>query len=194
MLMMRSLLSIACLLPLAVIPVGAAQTTTPSKCGDRCLTLHGTKNADHGLGFSVAYATTAKTKDCVTYNPMAGVTTQQTRYEFMPPVRKGETYRIEIPLGKHVGGACGWKAVGIFLDVVSVASRREPPKPGVSLLGFSDAPATIQGFELKCRRCAYTRASGAEQAAYLCLTQGPAPNTTLGPGSHDIELNFGKRP
>lgn len=188
----RLLLCMACVLPMAAIPLSGAQTPSSSKCSERCLTLHGRKDADHGLGFSVAYTTTAKTEDCVSHNRMAGVTTAQTRVEFMPPVRKGETYRIEIPLSQHTGGKCGWKLAGVSVDVVSVASRREPPKAGYSLFGFGDTPGTIERLDLKCRRTAYKRAFG-EQAAYLCLTAGQAQYPALGGGSHVIELNFGER-
>lgn len=187
----RLLACMACALPLSAIPLSSAQTAS-SKCGERCLTLHGKKDADHGLGFSVHYRTAVKTADCVSYNRMAGVTTPLTQTEFMPPVRKGESYRIEIPLGQHVGGNCGWKLAGVSVDVVSVASRREPPKAGLSLFGFGDAPGTMQRLDLKCRRFAYQRAFG-EQAAYVCLTDRQAQISALGDGNHVIELNFGPR-
>jgi hypothetical protein len=190
----RWLACLACLFPMAGIPSsGGAQATGSSQCAKPCLTLHGSKDADHGVSFSVAYTTTAKTEDCVTHNGLAGVTTQQSRYEFLPPVRKGETYRIEIPLGKYTGGKCGWKVAAVFLDIVSVASRREPPKPGHSLFLFDDEGGTIQRLDLKCRRSAYKRASGAEQAAYLCQLEGVTPIPALGSDSHVVELNFGTR-
>lgn len=190
----RWLVCLACLFPMTAIPwSGDAQATESSQCGKPCLTLYGRKDADHGLSFSVAYTTTAKTEDCVTHNRLAGVTTQQSRYEFLPPVRKGQTYRVEIPLGKYVGGKCGWKAAGVFLDVVSVASRREPPKPGLSLFLFDDGQGAIQRLDLKCRRSAYKRASGAEQAAYMCQVEGVTPIPVLGSDSHVVELNFETR-
>ena len=194
MLIRGLLVCIACALPLAVVSPSGAQTASLSKCGERCLTLHGKKDPDHGLGFAVAYTTTAKTDDCVMHNRLAGVTVPQTRYEFARPVRKGATYRIEIPLNQHAGGNCGWKTVGVFLDVVSVASRREPPKPGHSLFAFGAAPETIRRVDLKCGRTAYKRASGAEQAAYLCAAEARTRIPALGGGSHVIELNFAGRP
>ena len=183
---------LVCALLLAAFPLDAAQP--PSACGERCLTVHGKKDADHALQFSTAYVTTAQSDDCVTYNRMAGVTTPQYKTEFMPPIRKSETtYRIEIPLTRHIGGKCGWKAVAVSFDVVSVASRREPPKTGMSAFGFGDAPATIARMDLFCRRSSHQRATG-EQAAYNCLTDGKTIYPALGPGSHNIELNFGPRP
>ncbi len=179
------------LLPASPVAVAAAP---PVACGDRCLALQGRKGADFGLGFAVAYTTTATTPGCVTVNRLAGVTTQQTRTVFLLPVRKGETYRIDLPLDTHVGGACGWKPAGVFIDVVSVAPRREPPKPGYTLFLFGDAPGTLQRLDLLCRRTAYRRASGAEQAAYQCQTEGQTAIPPLGPGSHTVELNLKARP
>ena len=191
--MKRWLLCIACVSPMALVPLSAAQPAPSSKCDGRCLTLQGTKNADHGLGFSVAYTTTAITDDCVTHNRLAGVTTQKTRYEFLPPVRKGEAYRIDIPLNAHVGGQCGWKVAGVFVDVMSVASLRLPPKPGHSLFLFGDTPGTLPRLDLKCRRTAYKGSFGNEQASYLCQTEKSARIPPLGDGSHGIELNFAER-
>ncbi len=181
---------LSCALMLSAIP--ACQAQTPAECGERCLTLHGKKNPDHSLGFSVAYATTAKSDNCVTHNRMAGVTTPRTLTEFMPPLRKGDSYRINIPLNKQVDGKCGWKVAGVSINVVSVASRREPPNAGYSLFGFSDAPGSVRRVDLKCRRSAYQRATG-EQASYQCLTDAQVHYSALGPGSHTVELNFGER-
>ncbi|MGH8616742.1 MAG: hypothetical protein ACREUW_03560 [Burkholderiales bacterium] len=194
MAMKRWLLGIACVALPGILPTVATAATPAAACGERCLTLQGSKDADFGLGFSVAYATTATTPDCVSVNRLAGVTTQRTRTVFLPPVRKGTTYRIALPLDAHVGGACGWKPAGVFLDVVSVASRREPPKPGRSLFTFGDAPTTLPRLDLQCRRTSYPRASGAEQAAYQCVPATTAPMPALGPSSHAIELNFTVRP
>jgi hypothetical protein len=187
------LAGLVCLSLPGLAPALANAASPTVVCREPCLTLHGRKDADFGLGFAVAYSTTATTPDCVTINRRAGVTTQQTRTVFLPPVRKGETYRIDLPLDAHVGGKCGWKPAGVFLDVVSVASRREPPKAGISLLGFGDAPGTLPRLDLLCRRTAYQRPSGAEQAAYQCRTEAQTAIPPLGPGSHTIELNFTAR-
>lgn len=177
----------------AITCVGAAcAPAVPAGCTGRCLTLHGAKNADHALGFSVTYATTSTEADCVVHNRMAGVTTPQTHVEFMTPVRAGDTYRVEIPLDRRTGGPCGWRVAAVFFDVVSVASRREPPKQGYSLFGFGSQSGTVDRVDLACRRTAYRRATG-EQAAYQCLTAAGVSIPALGDGSHTIALNFGAR-
>jgi hypothetical protein len=177
----------------AALAHGESRAASPAPCSERCLTLHGSKEADHELRFTVAYTTTAKTDGCVVHNRLAGVTVAATRYEFMPPVRKGERYRIDIPLDQHTGGKCGWKVAGVFLDVPSVASRQEPPKPGSTLFSFSETPGAPARVNLECRKTAYKRPSGAEQAFYLCRAEGSAGIPALGKGSHSVELNFGER-
>ena len=105
--------------------------------------MHGTKDADHSLGFAITYATTEARDACVSHNRMAGVTTAQTRVEFLPPVRRAVVYEIEIPLDQHVGGDCGWRATAVSPDVVSTASRREPPKPGFTLFLLQPGVSTL---------------------------------------------------
>lgn len=178
---------------LACTLTAGCATQAPPSCQGACLTVHGTKDADHSLGFSVAYATTSTDADCVSVNRMAGVTTPLTRREFARPIRDGVTYELSLPLDQHVGGACGWRPVAVSLDVVSVASVRQPPKPGISL--FLVEPGTTRSIErvaLSCRRSAYQGTFG-EQAAYLCLVGPGAESMALGDGSHRVEVNFDNR-
>ena len=181
------------------VPYTAAQHRDDREAckATRCLTLHGAKEADYILSFSLRYQTKAKTEQCTDHNWLAGLRVAKTEWEYFSVRHTRETYSINIPLDKHAGGACDWHPSGLFLSVMSAMSNSEIRKGGGSLFVFDEGDQTASRLDLACGfpDPKYSAPQAPKRDQYYCheASRRPFKHVRLGKGSHTIQLNFANR-